>query len=134
MAGRTCGVRACGSAFKWAACASCLLDTNVPENNTPADREITHRLYGGDKAVRIRQEMVLGIGGVRALRALGLAPAVWHINEGHAAFLIARALRELRRTQGASCGGRASRRSPAQCAFTTHTPVAAGHDSVRRTS
>src|SRR5690606_31574317 len=59
-----------------------LLDTNV-EDNSPEDRDITFRLYGGDEAHRIRQEMVLGIGGVRALRALGLAPAVWHMNEGH---------------------------------------------------
>ena len=58
------------------------------------DREITHRLYGGDAAVRIRQEMILGLGGVRALRALGLAPAVWHMNEGHAAFLILELVRE----------------------------------------
>src|SRR5688572_3121614 len=64
-----------------------LLDTNVPENS-PADREITHKLYGGDGTVRIKQEIVLGIGGVKALRALGLEPSVWHINEGHAGFLI----------------------------------------------
>jgi starch phosphorylase len=70
-----------------------LLDTNCPEN-TQSDRDITHRLYGGDESVRIRQEMILGIGGVRVLRALGLAPAVWHINEGHAAFLILELLRE----------------------------------------
>ncbi len=62
-----------------------LLDTNTPEN-APTDRDITHRLYGGDESTRVRQEMVLGIGGVRALRALGIKPAVWHLNEGHAAF------------------------------------------------
>jgi glycogen phosphorylase len=85
-----------------------LLDTDCPEN-VPEDRAITCRLSGGDEAVRIRQEMILGIGGVRALRALGFAPAVWHINEGHAAFLIL----ELRRgdhdkSQGHFyfCGGR----------------------------
>ena len=103
-----------------------LLDTNC-ENNTPEDREITHRLYGGDKATRIRQEMVLGIGGVRALRALGLAPAVWHVNEGHAAFLILERMRECV-AQGASAEV-ALEAVAAQCVFTTHTPVAAGHDS-----
>ena len=103
-----------------------LLDTNC-EENAAEDREITHRLYGGDKALRIRQEMVLGIGGVRALRALGLAPAVWHINEGHAAFLILERMRECV-AQGAGAEV-ALEAVAAQCAFTTHTPVAAGHDS-----
>src|SRR6202162_5040264 len=70
-----------------------LLDTNCKENITE-DREITHRLYGGDASVRIRQEMILGLGGARALRALGKAPAVWHMNEGHAAFLILELVRE----------------------------------------
>ena len=70
-----------------------LLDTNCAEN-APSDRDITHRLYGGDESTRVRQEMILGIGGVRALRALGVAPAVWHLNEGHAAFLILELLRE----------------------------------------
>ena len=62
-----------------------LLDTNIPQN-TPEDRAITARLYGGDHDMRIRQEMVLGIGGIRALRALGKAPTVCHMNEGHSAF------------------------------------------------
>ena len=70
-----------------------LLDTNCPEN-APSDRDITHRLYGGDESTRVRQEIILGIGGTRALRALGVAPAVWHLNEGHAAFLILELLRE----------------------------------------
>jgi len=74
-----------------------LLDTNCPEN-APTDRDITHRLYGGDESTRVRQEMILGIGGVRALRALGVQPAVWHLNEGHAAFLILELLREHLRT------------------------------------
>ncbi|MBV6417350.1 MAG: Glycogen phosphorylase [Steroidobacteraceae bacterium] len=103
-----------------------LLDTNC-ECNAPEDREITHRLYGGDKATRIRQEMVLGIGGVRALRALGLAPAVWHINEGHAAFLVLERVRELV-AQGVDAEA-ALEAVAAECVFTTHTPVAAGHDS-----
>ena len=103
-----------------------LLDTNCPEN-APADRDITHRLYGGDDAMRVRQEMVLGICGVRALRALGLAPAVWHMNEGHAAFLVLERLREVMR-EGVEPAA-ALEAVAAQCAFTTHTPVAAGHDA-----
>ena len=102
-----------------------LLDTNCPEN-TAEDRDITHRLYGGGESARIRQEMILGIGGVRALRALGLVPAVWHINEGHAAFLILELLRE-----GVARGldfDAALEAAAPQCVFTTHTPVAAGHD------
>ena len=103
-----------------------LLDTNVAPNDQ-ADRDITFRLYGGDEGVRIRQEMVLGIGGTRALRALGLAPAVWHINEGHAAFLILERLRE-QLALGLSFDA-ALEAVAAQSAFTTHTPVAAGHDA-----
>ncbi|HEY1724199.1 MAG TPA: alpha-glucan family phosphorylase [Steroidobacteraceae bacterium] len=102
-----------------------LLDTNC-KDNAAEDREITHRLYGGDATVRIRQEMILGIAGVRALRALGLAPAVWHMNEGHAAFLILELLRE-----GVAQGldfNAALEATATQCVFTTHTPVAAGHD------
>jgi len=62
-----------------------LMDTDVAPN-APNDRELSARLYGGDREMRISQEIVLGIGGVRALRALGISPAAWHINEGHAAF------------------------------------------------
>jgi starch phosphorylase len=102
-----------------------LLDTNTPENSG-SDRDITHRLYGGDESVRIRQEMILGIGGCRALRALGLKPAVFHINEGHAAFLILELVRE---GLGRGLDFDAALESVApQCVFTTHTPVAAGHD------
>jgi starch phosphorylase len=103
-----------------------LLDTNCQENASE-DREITHRLYGGDATVRIRQEMILGLGGVRALRKLGLAPAVWHMNEGHAAFLILELIRE-----GVARGldfSAAMEEAATQCVFTTHTPVAAGHDA-----
>jgi glycogen phosphorylase len=103
-----------------------LLDTNVPEN-APTDRDITHRLYGGDESTRIRQEMILGIGGVRALRALGVRPAVWHLNEGHAAFLILELLRE-HLTLGLSFNA-ALEAVASDCVFTTHTPVAAGHDA-----
>jgi starch phosphorylase len=103
-----------------------MLDANTP-TNAAADRAITHRLYGGDESTRIRQEMLLGIGGARALRLLGLAPAVWHINEGHAAFLVLELLRE--RLRGGLDFAAALEAVAAQCAFTTHTPVAAGHDA-----
>ncbi|MEI8230598.1 MAG: alpha-glucan family phosphorylase [Candidatus Peregrinibacteria bacterium] len=96
------------------------LDTNLPEN-TPADREITKYLYGGDGAMRIRQELVLGIGGVRMLRALGYSDiGTFHMNEGHAAFLTLELLKEK--------GFRDEEVRPL-CAFTTHTPVKAGHDA-----
>ncbi|HLQ12947.1 MAG TPA: alpha-glucan family phosphorylase [Steroidobacteraceae bacterium] len=103
-----------------------LLDTNCPEN-TGEDRDITQKLYGGGDAARIRQEMILGIGGIRVLRALGLAPAVWHINEGHAAFLILELLREAM-ARGLDFETALEATAP-QCVFTTHTPVAAGHDA-----
>ncbi|MGD8583936.1 MAG: alpha-glucan family phosphorylase [Chloroflexota bacterium] len=103
-----------------------LLDTDVDENE-PWDRELSARLYSGDIEHRIRQEFMLGIGGVRALRALGIEPSVWHMNEGHSAFLILECIREMV-SQGMSfedARERAARRS----LFTTHTPVPAGHDS-----
>jgi glycogen phosphorylase len=103
-----------------------LLDTNCAQN-APSDRDITHRLYGGDESTRVRQEMILGIGGTRALRALGVAPAVWHLNEGHAAFLILELLRE-RLADGLPFAA-ALEAVAADCVFTTHTPVAAGHDA-----
>jgi len=103
-----------------------LLDTNC-EENAPSDRDITHRLYGGDESTRVRQEMILGIGGVRALRALNVRPAVWHLNEGHAAFLILELLRE-HLQQGLPFSA-ALEAVAADCVFTTHTPVAAGHDA-----
>jgi len=102
-----------------------LLDTNCPDN-APSDRDITHRLYGGDESTRVRQEMILGIGGVRALRTLGVQPSVWHLNEGHAAFLIVELLRE---HLGHGLPFNAALEAvAAECVFTTHTPVAAGHD------
>ncbi|HXY76922.1 MAG TPA: alpha-glucan family phosphorylase [Steroidobacteraceae bacterium] len=103
-----------------------LLDTNCAEN-APSDRDITHRLYGGDESTRVRQEMILGIGGVRTLRALGVAPAVWHLNEGHAAFLILELLRE--QLAAGLPFSAALEAVAAECVFTTHTPVAAGHDA-----
>src|SRR5262249_56933337 len=71
-----------------------LLDTDLPEN-TERDRDIAHRLYGGDRTTRLEQEIVLGVGGMRALAALGFEPTVWHINEGHAAFLVLERVRAL---------------------------------------
>jgi glycogen phosphorylase len=103
-----------------------LLDTNCAEN-APSDRDITHRLYGGDESTRVRQEMILGIGGVRALRALGVQPGIWHLNEGHAAFLILELLRE-HLALGLPFNA-ALEAVAAECVFTTHTPVAAGHDA-----
>ena len=103
-----------------------LLDTDVPEN-VAEDRLITAKLYGGSDELRQQQEAVLGIGGVRALRALGLAPTVWHINEGHAAFFVLE--RAARVHDGRACRSRRrSKRRPPNTVFTTHTPVSAGHD------
>lgn len=102
-----------------------LLDSDLPENSD-ADRRITYQLYGGDINTRIQQEIVLGIGGVRALRAIGLKPTVWHINEGHAAFLILERCRELV-AEGLDFES-ALEAGAANTVFTTHTPVPAGHD------
>jgi glycogen phosphorylase len=102
-----------------------LLDTDLEENGEE-DRSITYQLYGGNKGIRIAQEIVLGIGGVRALRALGVDPAVWHMNEGHAAFIGLERCRELV-AQGTSFDV-AAEIVAAATVFTTHTPVPAGHD------
>jgi len=102
-----------------------LLDTDVPEN-TPADRDIAHRLYGGDRTTRVEQEIVLGVGGERALVAMGLRPTVWHINEGHAAFLVLERVRSL--VLGGLPFAAALEAVAANTVFTTHTAVPAGHD------
>ena len=102
-----------------------LLDSDLEENQDH-DRIITHQLYGGDKTTRIQQEIVLGIGGVRALRALGIEPTVWHINEGHSAFQILERCREC--VQQGLDFSQALEVIAAGTVFTTHTPVAAGHD------
>ena len=102
-----------------------LLDTWLPENSEH-DRDITHRLYGGDKTTRIEQEILLGVGGVRALAALGLKPTVWHINEGHAAFLVLERIRSL--VKNGLDFAAAVEAVAANVVFTTHTPVPAGHD------
>ena len=102
-----------------------LLDTDL-ESNSESDRDIAHHLYGGDRTTRIEQEIVLGIGGVRALAALGLKPTIWHINEGHAAFLILERIRSAIR-QGLDFAA-ALEAVAVNTVFTTHTPVPAGHD------
>jgi starch phosphorylase len=103
-----------------------LLDTDL-EENAPWDRELSARLYGGDRETRIQQEIVLGIGGVRALKALGVEPAVFHLNEGHAAFVVLQRIRDLLET-GVSFD-RALDEIRQSTIFTTHTPVPAGHDA-----
>jgi starch phosphorylase len=102
-----------------------LLDADL-EENAPEDRALTHRLYGGDTGMRIAQEIALGIGGVRALRALGFAPTVWHMNEGHSAFQFHERCREAHAT-GIPLEA-AIEAVAASTVFTTHTPVPAGHD------
>jgi len=102
-----------------------MLDTDLPENSE-RDRAIAHRLYGGDRTTRLEQELVLGVGGVRALEAMGIQPTVWHINEGHAAFLILERVRAL--VAGGMTMEAALEAVAANTVFTTHTPVPAGHD------
>ncbi|HKZ69286.1 MAG TPA: alpha-glucan family phosphorylase, partial [Anaerolineales bacterium] len=103
-----------------------LMDTNL-ESNSPADRDLTARLYSSDLDVRITQEIVLGIGGVRALRAMNIHPKVWHMNEGHSAFIILERIAELvhegKSFEDAAAEVRAS------TVFTTHTPVPAGNEA-----
>jgi len=103
-----------------------LLDCDV-EGNQPDDRKLTSRLYGGDERTRIRQEFVLGVGGVKALRALGITPGVYHLNEGHSAFGPLEVIRERMHDDGLSFD-EALRQIARQTVFTTHTPVPAGHD------
>lgn len=103
-----------------------LLDSNVLENQ-PWDQGITDALYGGDEDMRIRQEMILGIGGMRALEALGIKPTVCHLNEGHAAFLSLERIRQFMKATGADF--RTARQATVGAnVFTTHTPVPAGFD------
>src|SRR5581483_2519134 len=103
-----------------------LLDLSSPENS-PELRQITSRLYGGNNEMRIRQELVLGVGGVRALRLLGLRPNVFHMNEGPSAFLLVERLATLMEEQGLTLA-QARLAVGAGCVFTTHTPVPAGFD------
>ncbi|MEL6899082.1 MAG: alpha-glucan family phosphorylase, partial [Planctomycetota bacterium] len=103
-----------------------LLDCNV-EGNAPEDRELTSRLYGGDQRTRIRQELVLGVGGVRALDAVGINPGVYHLNEGHSAFGALEVVRQRMHQDGLSFVDAVQEIAGSTC-FTTHTPVPAGHD------
>ena len=103
-----------------------LLDCDV-EGNSPEDRELTSRLYGGDHRTRVRQELVLGVGGVKALAALGITPGVYHLNEGHSVFATLEAIRERMHNDGQSFDN-ALREVAQHTVFTTHTPVPAGHD------
>jgi glycogen phosphorylase len=103
-----------------------VLDTNISANG-PEDRQITGRLYGGDNDMRVRQEMILGIGGIRALTALGKAPTVCHMNEGHSAFCGLERIRVLMETDGLSFAAAREAVAAGTC-FTTHTPVPAGND------
>src|SRR5580692_3965818 len=107
-------------------CDLLLLDSNV-EGNAPQDVELTSRLYGGDARVRIRQELLLGIGGFRALRAMGITPGVLHLNEGHSGFAVLEAIRDRMQSEGIVFD-HAVRRVSRETVFTTHTPVPAGHD------
>src|SRR3984957_6718155 len=103
-----------------------LLDSNV-EGNAPEDRELTSRLYGGDGRTRIRQELLLGVGGYRALKAMGISPGVLHLNEGHSAFGVFEAIRTRMEEEGIDFQS-AAMQVPREVIFTTHTPVPAGHD------
>ena len=103
-----------------------LLDTNIPANR-PEHRSITAQLYGGDLDMRMKQEILLGIGGVRALKALGLHPTVYHMNEGHSAFLSLERIRSLMESRHLSFA-EARVLASSSLVFTTHTPVPAGHD------
>ncbi len=102
-----------------------LLDANLPEN-AQHFRDLTLRVYGGDHTTRVMQEILLGVGGVRLLRALGVEPSVYHMNEGHAAFLALELMRE--KMAAGKSAEEALAQTRQQCIFTTHTPVEAGHD------
>jgi glycogen phosphorylase len=107
-------------------CDLLLLDSDV-EGNAPEDRELTSRLYGGDGRTRIRQELLLGVGGYRALRKMGITPGVLHLNEGHSGFVVLEAIRTCIQEEGVAFVT-AAQHIPRKVIFTTHTPVPAGHD------
>ena len=123
---RTGPLRAKVWRLKVGRCDLFLLDTNV-EGNAPEDRELSSRLYGGDGRVRIRQELLLGVGGFRALQAMGITPGVLHLNEGHSGFAVLEAIRHRMQEEGLGYEAAAPRVSR-EVVFTTHTPVPAGHD------
>ena len=107
-------------------CDLLLLDSNVA-GNAPEDLELTSRLYGGDGRTRIRQELLLGVGGFRALKAMGISPGALHLNEGHSGFAVFEAIRNRMQEEGVDFNT-ASSHIPREVIFTTHTPVPAGHD------
>ena len=111
-------------------CDLLLLDSNIA-GNAPEDRDLTSRLYGGDGRVRIRQELLLGVGGFRALKAMGITPGVLHLNEGHSAFAVLEAIRSRMEEEGVDFD-EGARRVSREVVFTTHTPVPAGHDRFHR--
>src|ERR1700676_1827604 len=123
---RSGSIRAKVWRLKVGRCALLLLDSNV-EGNAPEDRELTSRLYGGDSRFRIRQELLLGVGGFRALKAMGITPSVLHLNEGHSGFAVLEAIRSRMEEEGLDFNT-AFPRVSREVVFTTHTPVPAGHD------
>ena len=126
IATRGSSIRAKVWQVKVGRCDLLLLDSNV-EGNAPEDLETTSRLYGGDSRTRIRQELLLGVGGYRALKAMGISPGVLHLNEGHSGFAVFEAIRTRMEEEGLDFYAAASQ-IPREVIFTTHTPVPAGHD------
>jgi starch phosphorylase len=126
IATRGAAIRAKVWQVKVGRCDLLLLDSNVA-GNAPEDLETTSRLYGGDARTRIRQELLLGVGGFRALKAMGIAPGVLHLNEGHSGFAVFEAIRTRMEEEGLDFYS-AARQIPREVIFTTHTPVPAGHD------
>jgi starch phosphorylase len=126
IATRGSSIRAKVWRVKVGRCDLLLLDSNVP-GNAPEDLELTSRLYGGDGRTRIRQELLLGVGGFRALKAMGISPGVLHLNEGHSGFAVFEAIRNRMQEEGLEFEQAASQ-IPREVIFTTHTPVPAGHD------
>jgi starch phosphorylase len=123
---RTGFIRARVWRVKVGRCDLLLLDSNV-QGNAPEDRKLTSRLYGGDGRVRIRQELLLGVGGFRALKAMGITPGVLHLNEGHSGFAVLEAIHNRMQEEGLTFDAAVPRVSR-EVVFTTHTPVPAGHD------
>jgi starch phosphorylase len=126
LATRGSSIRAKVWRVKVGRCDLLLLDSNVA-GNAPEDLETTSRLYGGDARTRIRQELLLGVGGFRALKAMGITPGVLHLNEGHSGFAVFEAIRTRMEEEGLDFYS-AARQIPREVIFTTHTPVPAGHD------
>ncbi len=126
IATRGAAIRAKVWQVKVGRCDLFLLDSNVP-GNAPEDLETTSRLYGGDSRTRIRQELLLGVGGFRALKAMGISPGVLHLNEGHSGFAVFEAIRSRMEEEGLDFYSAVSH-IPREVVFTTHTPVPAGHD------